>query len=140
MDMHLTGRFHEPRRRRERCGLVSRVVPTKKLMEEAMAAATKIAEKSMLFHAWRVEGGGESRSYDARRCARACCSSGGLFHSLFATEDQKGGHGGPSSKSASRSSATSDRPESGAERSVPCVGHLGGGNQLRWPRGEVTAG
>ena len=32
----------------ERCGLVSRVVPTKKLMDEAMGAAAKIAEKSMM--------------------------------------------------------------------------------------------
>jgi enoyl-CoA hydratase len=30
----------------ERCGLVSRVVPAKNLMEEAMKAAQKIAEKS----------------------------------------------------------------------------------------------
>ena len=32
----------------ERCGLVSRVVPAKKLRDEAITAATKIAEKSMV--------------------------------------------------------------------------------------------
>ena len=44
MDMNLTGRFMEADEA-ERCGLVSRVVPTKKLMDEAMGAAAKIAEK-----------------------------------------------------------------------------------------------
>src|SRR5512137_3068493 len=47
MDMHLTGRFMDAQEA-ERSGLVSRVVPAKKLMEEAMAAALKIAEKSAL--------------------------------------------------------------------------------------------
>jgi enoyl-CoA hydratase len=45
MDMHLTGRFMDAAEA-ERSGLVSRVVPAKNLMEEAMAAASKIAEKS----------------------------------------------------------------------------------------------
>ncbi len=47
MDMNLTGRFMDADEA-ERSGLVSRVVPAKKLMEEAMAAAQKIAEKSMI--------------------------------------------------------------------------------------------
>jgi len=47
MDMHLTGRFMEAEEA-ESSGLVSRVVPAKKLKEEAMAAAHKIAEKSLL--------------------------------------------------------------------------------------------
>ena len=47
MDMNLTGRFMDAEEA-ERSGLVSRVVPVKKLMEEAMAAAQKIAEKSMI--------------------------------------------------------------------------------------------
>ena len=47
MDMNLTGRFMDAEEA-ERSGLVSRVVPVKKLMEEAMAAAGKIAEKSMI--------------------------------------------------------------------------------------------
>ena len=45
MDMHLTGRFMDAEEA-ERSGLVSRVVPTKKLLEEAQAAAQKIASKS----------------------------------------------------------------------------------------------
>ena len=47
MDMNLTGRFMESDEA-ERCGLVSRVVPAKKLRDEAITAATKIAEKSMV--------------------------------------------------------------------------------------------
>ncbi len=40
MDMNLTGRFMDAEEA-ERSGLVSRVVPTKKLMDEAMGAARK---------------------------------------------------------------------------------------------------
>ena len=47
MDMHLTGRFMDAAEA-ERCGLVSRIVPAKSLMEEAMKAAGKIAEKSAI--------------------------------------------------------------------------------------------
>ena len=45
MDMHLTGRFMDAAEA-ERCGLVSRVVPAKALIEEAMKAAQKVVEKS----------------------------------------------------------------------------------------------
>jgi enoyl-CoA hydratase len=45
MDMHLTGRFMDAAEA-ERCGLVSRVVPAKNLLEETMKAAQKIVEKS----------------------------------------------------------------------------------------------
>ena len=47
MDMNLTGRFMDAAEA-ERAGLVSRVVPAKKLMDEALSAAGKIAEKSMI--------------------------------------------------------------------------------------------
>ena len=47
MDMHLTGRFMDAEEA-ERSGLVSRVVPAKKLKEEALATAHKIVEKSAL--------------------------------------------------------------------------------------------
>jgi enoyl-CoA hydratase len=47
MEMHLTGRFMAADEA-ERSGLVSRVVPAKKLLDEAMAAAQKVAEKSAL--------------------------------------------------------------------------------------------
>ena len=53
MDMNLTGRFMESDEA-ERCGLVSRVVPAKKLRDEAITAATKVAEKSMVAVAMAV--------------------------------------------------------------------------------------
>ena len=47
MEMNLPGRLMEADEA-ERCGLVSRVVPVKKLLDEALSAALKISEKSML--------------------------------------------------------------------------------------------
>jgi enoyl-CoA hydratase len=87
MDMHLTGRFMTAEEA-ERCGLVSRVVPAKKLMEEAMAAATKIAEKSMLATLAVKEA--VNRSYETT-LREGLLFERRLFHSLFATEDQKEG-------------------------------------------------
>jgi enoyl-CoA hydratase len=87
MDMHLTGRFMTAEEA-ERCGLVSRVVPAKKLMEEAMAAATKIAEKSMLASMAVKEA--VNRSYETT-LREGLLFERRLFHSLFATEDQKEG-------------------------------------------------
>ncbi|MCI2400230.1 enoyl-CoA hydratase [Aliiroseovarius subalbicans] len=87
MDMNLTGRFMDAEEA-ERSGLVSRVVPCKKLMDEAMAAAGKIAEKSMI----TVMAIKES----VNRAEQLPLTEGILFerrvfHSLFATEDQKEG-------------------------------------------------
>ncbi len=87
MDMHLTGRFMAAEEA-ERSGLVSRVVPVKKLMEEAMAAAAKIAEKSALAVMSVKEA--------INRAEEVSLSEGLLFerrvfHSLFATEDQEEG-------------------------------------------------
>jgi enoyl-CoA hydratase len=87
MDMHLTGRFMTAEEA-ERCGLVSRVVPAKKLMEEAMAAAAKIAEKSML--ATMAVKEAVNRSYETT-LREGLLFERRLFHSLFATEDQKEG-------------------------------------------------
>ncbi|BDW87230.1 MULTISPECIES: enoyl-CoA hydratase [Roseicyclus] len=87
MDMHLTGRFMTAEEA-ERCGLVSRVVPAKKLMEEAMAAAAKIAEKSMLATLAVKEA--VNRSYETT-LREGLLFERRLFHSLFATEDQKEG-------------------------------------------------
>ncbi len=87
MDMHLTGRFMTAEEA-ERSGLVSRVVPTKKLMEEAMAAAAKIAEKSMLATLAAKEA--VNRSYETT-LREGLLFERRLFHSLFATEDQKEG-------------------------------------------------
>ena len=87
MDMHLTGRFMTAEEA-ERSGLVSRVVPAKKLMEEAMAAATKIAEKSMLAAMAVKEA--VNRSYETT-LREGLLFERRLFHGLFATEDQKEG-------------------------------------------------
>lgn len=87
MDMNLTGRFMDAEEA-ERSGLVSRVVPAKKLMDEAMSAAAKIAEKSMITVMAIKE--------TVNRAEQLPLTEGILFerrvfHSLFATEDQKEG-------------------------------------------------
>jgi enoyl-CoA hydratase len=87
MDMNLTGRFMEADEA-ERCGLVSRVVPAKKLMEETLAAAAKIAEKSMISVMAAKEA--INKSYETT-LAEGLMIERRLFHSMFATEDQKEG-------------------------------------------------
>jgi enoyl-CoA hydratase len=87
MDMHLTGRFMDAAEA-ERSGLVSRVVPAKKLMDEAMAAAKKISEKSTLTSMAVKEA--VNRSYETT-LREGILFERRLFHSLFATEDQKEG-------------------------------------------------
>ena len=87
MDMHLTGRFMDAEEA-ERAGLVSRVVPAKKLMEEAMQAAEKIAEKSLLSAAAAKEA--VNQAYETT-LAQGLLFERRLFQSLFATEDQKEG-------------------------------------------------
>ena len=87
MDMNLTGRFMDAAEA-ERSGLVSRVVPARKLMEEAMAAAHKIAEKSTLAAMAVKEA--VNRSYETT-LREGLLFERRLFHALFATEDQKEG-------------------------------------------------
>ena len=87
MDMNLTGRFM-PAEEAERAGLVSRVVPAKKLMEEAMAAAQKIAEKSMPTVMAAKEA--VNRSYEMS-LSEGILFERRVFHSMFATDDQKEG-------------------------------------------------
>ncbi|MES2969041.1 MAG: enoyl-CoA hydratase [Pseudomonadota bacterium] len=87
MDMHLTGRFMDAAEA-ERCGLVSRVVPAKNLMEEAMKTATKIAEKSMLTVMAVKEAVNRAQEGSLRE---GLLFERRLFHALFATEDQKEG-------------------------------------------------
>jgi enoyl-CoA hydratase len=87
MDMHLTGRFMDAAEA-ERCGLVSRVVPAKSLIEEAMKSAAKIVEKSAVTAMVVKE--------CVNRSQEAALNDGLLFerrmfHALFATEDQKEG-------------------------------------------------
>ncbi|MBN2906210.1 MAG: enoyl-CoA hydratase [Rhodobacteraceae bacterium] len=87
MDMHLTGRFMDAEEA-ERSGLVSRVVPAKKLMEEAMAVAQKIAEKSAL--TTMVVKECVNRSYETT-LREGLLFERRMFHALFATEDQTEG-------------------------------------------------
>ncbi len=87
MDMHLTGRFMGADEA-ERSGLVSRVVPAKKLLEEARGAAQKIAEKgriSVMAVKDAVNRSQETGLSDGLLYERR------LFQSLFATDDQKEG-------------------------------------------------
>ena len=87
MEMHLTGRFMNAEEA-ERSGLVSRVVPVKKLKEEAMSAANKIAEKSLL--ATMAVKDAVNRAYETTM-AEGINYERRLFQSLFATEDQTEG-------------------------------------------------
>jgi enoyl-CoA hydratase len=87
MDMHLTGRFMDAEEA-ERSGLVSRVVPVKKLKEEALSAAHKIAEKSVLTAMAVKEA--VNRSYETT-LSEGILFERRLFHAMFATEDQKEG-------------------------------------------------
>ena len=87
MDMNLTGRFMDAEEA-ERAGLVSRVVPVKKLAEEAQAAAAKIAEKSMI--AVMAVKESVNRSYETT-LNEGLLFERRLFHALFASEDQKEG-------------------------------------------------
>lgn len=87
MDMHLTGRFMDAAEA-ERSGLVSRVVPGKKLLSEAKAAAEKIAEKSQI--ATMAAKDAVDRAYETT-LAEGLNYERRLFQSLFATEDQSEG-------------------------------------------------
>ncbi len=87
MDMHLTGRFMDAEEA-ERSGLVSRVVPAKKLLKEAKAAAGKISEKSQI--AAMAVKDAVDRAYETT-LAEGVNYERRLFHSLFATDDQAEG-------------------------------------------------
>lgn len=89
MDMNLTGRFMDADEA-ERSGLASRVVPVKKLMEEAMSAAQKIAEKSMI--STMVVKEAVNRAYEVP-LREGLLFERRMFHALFATEDQAEGMG-----------------------------------------------
>jgi enoyl-CoA hydratase len=87
MDLILTGRFIGAEEA-DRCGLVSRVVPAEDVVSEALKAAGLIAAKS------------KPAAMAAKEAVNAAFETGlaqgvlferRLFHSLFATEDQKEG-------------------------------------------------
>ncbi|MEN3397804.1 enoyl-CoA hydratase-related protein, partial [Brucella melitensis] len=87
IDMCLTGRMMDAAEA-ERCGLVSRVVAPEALLEEALKAAERIASFSRVSVYMAKEA--VNRAYETTldeglRFERR------LFHSLFATEDQKEG-------------------------------------------------
>ena len=87
MDMVLTGRTMDAAEA-ERSGLVSRVVPADKLLEEALAVAKRIAgmsRPSVMIAKEAVNRAYETSLAEGVRFERR------VFHSLFATEDQKEG-------------------------------------------------
>ncbi len=87
MDMHLTGRFMDAAEA-EKSGLVSRVVPARKLMDEAMSAAGKIAEKSMVTVTAIKEAVNRSQEVGL---SEGLLFEKRMFHALFSTEDRKEG-------------------------------------------------
>lgn len=87
MDMCLTGRMMDAEEA-ERSGLVSRVVPADELLEEAMKAAEKIAGFSLPIAMMTKES--VNRSYETT-LAEGVRFERRVFHSMFATEDQKEG-------------------------------------------------
>ena len=87
MDMCLTGRMMDAAEA-ERAGLVSRVVPNDKLMDEAIAAATAIAGMSLPTVMMVKEA--INRAYETT-LAEGVQYERRLFHSTFGTEDQKEG-------------------------------------------------
>ncbi len=87
MDMCLTARFMDALEA-ERAGLVSRVLPAESLLDEAIAAAALIAEFPLPAVMMIKES--VNRAYEVP-LAEGARFERRLFHSLFATEDQKEG-------------------------------------------------
>ena len=87
MDLVLTGRMMDAAEA-EHSGLVSRVVPAERLMDEALAAAERIAEFSLPSVMMAKES--INRAYEAP-LAEGILLERREFHALFATEDQKEG-------------------------------------------------
>lgn len=87
MDMCLTGRLMDAAEA-ERAGLVSRVVPADKLLGEAIAAAETISNMSLPIVMMAKEA--INRAYETT-LAEGVKYERRLFHSTFATDDQKEG-------------------------------------------------
>ncbi|MGE0151947.1 MAG: enoyl-CoA hydratase [Reyranellaceae bacterium] len=84
MDMVLTGRNMDATEA-ERCGLVSRVVPLERLMEEAVAAAEKIASLSLPITMIAKEA--VNRAFETP-LAEGVLFERRTFHATFATKDK----------------------------------------------------
>ena len=87
MEMNLTGRFMEAEEA-ERSGLVSRIVPADELIDEAVATASKIAEKGAIAAMATKEA--VNRAYETT-LAEGVRFERRLFHALFSTADQAEG-------------------------------------------------
>jgi enoyl-CoA hydratase len=87
MDLILTGRMMEAAEA-ERCGLVARVVPLAELLNEAVKTAETIAAKSLPSAMMAKEA--VNRAFEVS-LAEGIAFERRVFHSLFATEDQKEG-------------------------------------------------
>lgn len=87
MEMCMTGRMMDAEEA-ERAGLVSRIVPTEELLDEAVAVATKIAEMSR--PATMIMKESVNRSYEVP-LAEGIRFERRVFHSLFAFDDQSEG-------------------------------------------------
>jgi enoyl-CoA hydratase len=87
MDLVLTGRMMDAAEA-ERCGLVARVVPLAELMSEAMKTADTIA--AMPLPAAMIAKEAVNRAFEVS-LAEGVVFERRVFHSLFATEDQKEG-------------------------------------------------
>jgi len=87
MDMCLTGRTMDAAEA-ERSGLVSRVVPVDTLVDEALKAAEKIAAQSLPIAMMTKES--VNRAYETT-LSEGVRFERRLFHSMFATADQKEG-------------------------------------------------
>lgn len=87
MEMHLTGRFMDADEA-ERSGLVSRIVPAKDLIENALETAQKIAEKSSIATMAAKEA--VNRSYETT-LQEGVAFERRLFNALFSTNDQTEG-------------------------------------------------
>jgi enoyl-CoA hydratase len=87
MDLALTGRMMDATEA-ERAGLVSRIVPLDKLMDETLGAALMICEHSQLATMAAKES--VNRAFESG-LADGVMFERRLFHALFATADQKEG-------------------------------------------------
>lgn len=87
MDMILTGRMMDAHEA-ERCGLVSRLVPAAELLTEAVKIAAQISKQSAPINMMAKES--VNRAFEGS-LAEGLRFERRLFHSTFATEDQKEG-------------------------------------------------